>query len=111
VNAAICPACHGTARQPYTGQHANIIAGYDAATGTIACNNCGGQTMYGTARGQVPLNRDGEPCLHKYEGVQAGNCYWKYTCVHGCGDTYSIGNYILNPLDTLEGVIYTISTG
>ena len=86
---AACPACNGTARRPYTGQYADIIAGYDKATGTVACNNCGGQTMYGTATGKVPLNRDGQPCLHRYIGVQAGNCYWRYTCEH-CGDQYSI---------------------
>ena len=86
----ICPACNGTGRRTADGvKWAKMLYSYDEATHTLSCQNCGGQTMAGTATGKVPLREDGTPCLHEYTGVQAGNCYVKYTCVH-CGDRYSI---------------------
>jgi hypothetical protein len=88
-----CPKCNGSARQPYTGQYANMIAGYDAATGTVACTNCGGQYMYGMATGRVPFNRNGNPCLHSYKGLstpeESRRGWHRYECEH-CGDRHTI---------------------
>ena len=86
----ICPVCNGTGRVPADHSPYNsVVSGYDRETNTHRCTNCGGQYMYGQATGQVSLNRDGEPCTHEYTGVQAGRCYWRYTCKH-CGDQHSI---------------------
>lgn len=85
-----CPVCSGTGRVPAGDyKYKAIISGYDAATDTQSCRNCGGQTMYGVASGQVPLRPDGTPCKHEYEGRNAGRCYTIYTCKH-CGDKYDI---------------------
>jgi hypothetical protein len=85
-----CPVCNGSGRvtagdRPYK----TVLAGYDPATDTLACNNCGGQYMYGNPRGQVRLNRNGEPCHHSYTSRNAGRCLTEYTCEH-CGDRYQI---------------------
>lgn len=86
----ICPRCNGTTRRTAgDAKYKTIIATYDAATDTFACDNCGGQTMDLRATGRVPLRADGTPCLHKYRGEQLGNCYHRYTCIH-CGDRYCI---------------------
>ena len=88
----VCPVCNGSLRRPVPAEsqrYKHVCAGYDAATDTFACNNCGGQTMFGRPTGQVNLNQAGEPCTHSYEGVNAGRCYTKYTCKH-CGDKYDI---------------------
>lgn len=87
----ICPVCNGTPRVPAGDQqYKAILAGYDTTTDTLACKNCGGQTMACRGTGRVNLRPDGTPCTHKYAGTQKGNCYWEYTCIHGCGDRYSI---------------------
>lgn len=85
-----CPVCNGSGRvaagdRPYK----TVLAGYDKETDTLACNNCGGQYMYGTPRGQVRLNHEGEPCRHSYTGRNAGRCLTEYTC-ENCGDRYQI---------------------
>jgi hypothetical protein len=83
----VCPVCNGSGRVP-AGNYRGIY-GYDKATDTIGCRNCGGQTMSMRATGKVRLRRDGTPCEHKYVGHNAGRCYTVYTCEH-CGDTFSI---------------------
>lgn len=85
-----CPVCNGSGRMaaddtPYK----TVYAGYDAATDTLPCRNCGGQYMYGTPKGTVPLNQAGEPCCHTYHSATVGRCLTEYTCEH-CGDRYQI---------------------
>ena len=87
-----CPKCKGTKRIPLperSRRHADILAGYDKATDTLECDNCGGQTMEGRATGEVFLDGSGKPCLHEYNGKRAGNCYHVYTCRY-CGHRYDI---------------------
>ena len=46
----VCPVCNGSGRKPADEEmkkYANVIAGYDKSNDTVACNNCGGQGMYG----------------------------------------------------------------
>lgn len=89
---ATCPVCNGTTRVPVdkaNQQWKHIMAGYDKATDTFPCRNCGGQTMYGKATGQVRVRPDGTPCAHSYIGRPAGRCYTIYTCQE-CGDHYDI---------------------
>jgi len=86
----ICPVCNGTCRIPAgDSPYKKMFAGYDAATDTLRCDNCGGQTMESHCTGKVNLRADGTPCKHEYVGVKTGNCYHTYTCKH-CGDVYSI---------------------
>lgn len=86
-----CPVCTGTTRTPYVGEQRwkKVMAGYDAATDSMPCGNCGGQKMYTKPTGCVPLREDGTPCLHEYKGEKAGRCYTKYHCLH-CSDSYAI---------------------
>jgi predicted RNA-binding Zn-ribbon protein involved in translation (DUF1610 family) len=84
--------CGGTTRRPVPAEeqrHKTVCAGYDAATDTFTCRNCGGQYIFGKATGKVNLNQAGVPCTHAYEGVNAGRSYTKYTCKH-CGDKYDV---------------------
>lgn len=85
-----CPVCQGTKRVP-AGDHKykSVIAGYDSATDTLECRNCGGQYMMGRPTGEVRLNRDGIPCTHHYDSATIGRCLTQYTCRH-CGDGYTI---------------------
>jgi hypothetical protein len=90
TDTAPCPVCTGTGRVPCPeAQRQYNLAGYDPATDTLACDNCGGQTMSCHGTGRVLVRPDGTPCRHEYTGSQAGRCYWQYTCRH-CGDRYSI---------------------
>lgn len=85
-----CPVCNGTGRRPAGNiQYKQSYSGYDAETDTLACNNCGGQTMYGRPTGQVPLNLLGEPCKHVYISRTVGRCLTEYTCTE-CGHRYQI---------------------
>ena len=86
-----CPKCNGSKRNPYVGEERwkKLTAGYDGATDTVPCDNCGGQKMYTAPTGSVPLRKDGTPCLHEYQGQNAGNCLTEYTCQH-CLDRYQI---------------------
>lgn len=85
-----CPVCNGTGRCPAgNDQYKHVYAGYDKETDTLACNNCGGQYMYGQPRGAARLNRDGVPCTHRYTGQIVGRCLTEYTCSE-CGDRYQI---------------------
>jgi hypothetical protein len=90
VEKGICPVCAGTCRVPAgDDKYKKMYAGYDLATDTQRCCNCGGQTMSGNPLGVVKLRPDGTPCTHQYTGKNIGRCLNSYTCTH-CGDTYSI---------------------
>ena len=85
-----CPICQGTGRVPAgDSKYKAMMHGYDPATDTLWCGNCGGQTMMARGTGLVPARADGTACVHKYVGTQAGRCYWRYRCVH-CGDGYDM---------------------
>lgn len=85
-----CPACQGTTRKPAGDyKYKNVIAGYDPATDSLPCTNCGGQYMYGRPTGKVKLNLAGQPCLHVYQSQTVGRCLTEYTCVE-CKDRYQI---------------------
>lgn len=89
-NTGTCPVCNGSGRkQAYDSPYKSVLAGYDEQTDTLPCTNCGGQYMYGRPTGQVRLNKDGEPCTHKYVSKTVGRCLTEYTCEH-CGDRYQI---------------------
>lgn len=91
-----CPVCKGTTRRPVaeyerkyiTPDHC-VLAGYDRATDTFPCRNCGGQYMMMPPTGTVPLRPDGTPCTHEYTERTVSNCYHQYTCKH-CGDVHYI---------------------
>jgi hypothetical protein len=85
----ICPACNGTTRVPASGSSRKVVRGYCIDTDTFPCCNCGGQRMFGSPSGKVPLRKDNTPCMHSYKGRGAGHCYTIYTCEH-CNDSYSI---------------------
>ena len=85
-----CPKCNGTTRIPAEGAYKHVMASYDHLTDTLACDNCGGQTMSLKATGQTKINPEtGFGCLHAYQGRNAGRCLTKYTCER-CSDSYSI---------------------
>jgi len=87
-----CPVCNGTTRVPLDANQTkwkHILVGYDAATDSMPCRNCGGQTMAVCATGKVRLRANGMPCRHEYVGHQVGRCIWTNTCRH-CGDHYDI---------------------
>jgi len=93
---ATCPKCNGSTRRPYDythdtkGQYRKGTATYREADDTLACDNCGGQSMSLTATGMTRIDpATGFGCLHTYRGVKAGNCYHVYTCTK-CGDQYDI---------------------
>lgn len=88
----ICPVCNGSTRVPVESEYSKyktMYRDYDAATDTLACRNCGGQTMSGNANGYVRLDKDGAPCTHHFLGRVAGRCYTVYTC-DKCGSSYDI---------------------
>jgi len=85
-----CPVCNGTGRRPAgDNKYKHMTAGYDAATDTLECNNCGGQTMAVKGTGKTLQRDDGTPCVHEYTSRSGGRCYTIYTCVH-CGYNYGI---------------------
>lgn len=86
-----CPVCSGTTRTPYQGKESwkSVIAGYDADSDTLPCNNCGGQYMFGRPTGQVNVDFGGQPCVHEYAGANVGRCLTEYACKF-CGDRYQI---------------------
>lgn len=90
MNKGTCPVCNGSGRRPAGDyKYKNVVAGYDPATDTLACTNCGGQYMFGNPTGQVRLREDGTPCKHEYSSQTVGRCLTEYTCKH-CGDRYQI---------------------
>ena len=85
-----CPVCNGTKRVPAgDNRYKHVIAGYDSATDTFGCSNCGGQYMMGRSSGEVRLNKQGIPCTHSYSSRTVGRCLTEYTCEH-CGDKHQI---------------------
>ena len=85
-----CPVCNGSGRRAAgNDKYKTVYAGYDAATDTLPCTNCGGQYMYGRPTGEVRLREDGTPCTHKYVSKNVGRCLTEYLCIH-CGDRYEI---------------------
>jgi hypothetical protein len=88
---ATCPACNGSKRKSAADNpYRKITAGYDPATDTLACSNCGGQTMSGIASGKVPIDpATGLGCEHSYVIHSGGRCYHIYTC-RKCGHRYDI---------------------
>jgi hypothetical protein len=85
-----CPVCNGALRVPAGDtKYKHVMAGYDKETDTLGCSNCGGQYMYGSARGTVKLRPDGTPCTHSYSSKNVGRCLTQYTCVH-CSESYQI---------------------
>ena len=92
MNKGVCPVCNGSGRMPlsdFAQRFKHVLAGYDAETDTLRCDNCGGQYMYGRPTGEVRLREDGTPCKHVYESKTIGRCLTKYTCIH-CADSYDI---------------------
>lgn len=76
-NCAICPVCHGEKQVPIQDHQKNWYPGKTHHE----CSNCGGQTMYGQARGYVPVDPGtGLGCRHEYSVQELGRCYRKYTC-------------------------------
>lgn len=86
-----CPECSGTLRVPYKLDPSwkKVIYGYDEATDSLPCHNCGGQYQWGKPSGQVGSDYSGNACRHQYEGRNAGRCLTEYTCKF-CGDRYQI---------------------
>lgn len=90
VGYGVCPVCSGNLRKPAKDiPHKERHYGYDEATDTLPCYNCGAQKMYGRATGLTKLRADGEPCKHDYEHRLIGRCYHNYRCKH-CNDSYDI---------------------
>lgn len=90
----VCPVCNGTGHMPCPDSLRKYGVssgwyGYRAEDDTVTCTNCGGQYMFGKPTGEVNLRADGTPCVHEYEGRNAGRCYTIYTCKH-CDDNYAI---------------------
>jgi hypothetical protein len=86
----VCPVCNGSGRRPAGDDpYKKVYSGYDSETDTLACNNCGGQTMYGRPTGKVALRPDGTPCKHEYTSATVGRCLTRYTCKH-CGSSHEI---------------------
>jgi len=83
----VCPVCNGTKEVLLTADELRYSWNKDKTHRD--CTNCGGQTMYGRATGQVPLNKEGQPCKHKYTSRTIGRCLTEYTCTE-CGHRYEI---------------------
>lgn len=88
----MCPLCAGSGRVTVPenmDRYKHVIAGYDKETNTLGCTNCGGQYMYGKPKGEVRLNKQGDPCKHSYKSSIVGRCLTQYICDH-CSDSYQI---------------------
>ena len=93
----VCPVCNGTKREPVQedlrGQNwLKTNKSYDETTHTRNCYNCSPKGMFvnGEPKGIVPLDRDGNPCKHRFEETQLGRCWYSYKCANGCGESYQI---------------------
>lgn len=82
-----CPVCNGVGQLPLTEHDKKWSWNRDRTH--KECYNCGGQYMYGKGRGQVALNKEGKPCVHKYTSRTIGRCLTEYRC-ENCGDRYEI---------------------
>ena len=87
MSKGICPVCNGTKEVALT--ESELTYSWNKGKTHCPCRNCGGQTMYGTSTGEVPLNKEGQPCKHSYTSTDNGRCLTTYTCVH-CGYRYQI---------------------
>jgi len=87
IEYGVCPVCNGTKEVPLTDNELKYSWNKDKTH--RACTNCGGQTMYGRATGEVPLRSDGTPCKHEYTSQTVGRCLTRYTCKH-CGSSHEI---------------------
>ena len=68
VKYGTCPVCNGS--------------GYDTATHTSVCRNCGRERLFvGPATGKVLINKDGVQCTHEYVARTKGYYYCKH-CNH-----------------------------
>ena len=82
-----CPVCKGFGKLPLEESEKRYSWNKDRTH--KECCNCGGQYMYGKGHGTVQMNKNGEPCTHKYTGRTVGRCLTEYTC-SDCGDRYQI---------------------
>ena len=78
MNSGTCPVCNGSGKVPLSADEKAYSWNKDKTH--RECNNCGGQYMYGVGTGKVPLDRNGNPCVHKYTGREVGRCLTAYTC-------------------------------
>jgi len=85
----VCPVCNGTKLIELTAEEREQWWHKKKNRTHRDCDNCGAQYMYGSSKGEVRLNAQGEPCTHKYQSSNAGRCLTNYDCVH-CGDHYQI---------------------
>lgn len=83
----ICPVCNGSKMVALTEKEKQYH--WNKGKTHERCTNCGGQYMMGAPTGQVRLNSEGQPCVHKYVGTSNGRCLHSYTCKH-CGDFHQI---------------------
>lgn len=74
-----CPVCNGTLKSPAWWNEKEMQD----------CRNCGGQYMFGSPKGLVRLDKEGNPCNHSYVGRSTGRCLTTYDCKN-CGDSYNI---------------------
>ena len=85
-----CPVCNGTKRKPAGDYRWKAgTYGYDKETDTLLCTNCGGQTMSLRPTGKVHVNKQGNPCVHKYTITGAGRGLTDYNCTE-CNFYYQI---------------------
>ena len=87
IEYGVCPVCNGTKEVPLTENEKRYS--WNEGKTYRNCGNCGAQKMYGVSTGKVRLNKNGEPCVHKYSSRNAGRCLTDYTCSE-CGDSYQI---------------------
>lgn len=72
------------------------MVGYDSASRTIPCRNCGNPYISQAPTGTVPLRPDGTPCTHEYRQVfddhEGGTSTYIYSCGR-CGAEYICRTY------------------
>jgi len=82
VKYGTCPVCNGSGRVPcpYDKETPWLIGmpGYDTATHTSVCRNCGRERLCGPATGKVLINKDGVQCTHEYVARTKGYYYCKH---------------------------------
>lgn len=88
MKTGVCPVCNGSKELLLTEDE--LKYSWNKGKTHRACDNCGGQTMWGRATGEVPLRKDNsEPCVHEYKGTNIGRCLNRYVCKH-CGYNFEI---------------------
>ena len=88
---ATCPKCKGTTRRPAPDvSYRKSLATYRESDDTLACDNCGGQTMSLRALGYTRVDpATGLGCMHQFIGRNAGRCLTSYRC-DKCGAGFDI---------------------